>query len=306
MKSYMMLIRREFWEHRGLWIAPLIAAGVILVGTLLGDVSDSGFMIVIDDAKLEFARKITDVQRASMFGALIVLLSIPIMLTTLVVVFFYLADCLYSERKDRSILFWKSLPVSDSATVGSKLATGLLAAPLIAWGLALVTTTLCFLIWKVRVSATGLSNFMVWDTVMWLKVQALGLVNAPIAALWYAPIAGYIVAVSAWARRSVSLWLVLPPVLIVWFEDAVLNSGRIAKFLENRLTGFFEYVGGKDPGVLRPGAESGIGRVEQLTARLEQFGAVELLATPQLWLGVVAAALLFYVAVRLRRYRDDT
>lgn len=305
MKPFVTLIRREFWEHRSLWMAPLIAAGFLLLSVALSNLSDSGFKINVDGKEFAFAGMVTPEQQAKLFGVFIALLGTPILITMMVVLAFYVSDTLYSERKDRSILFWKSMPVSDATTVWSKVVTALAVVPLYVWFVAMVTVTLGFLIGSMRVSGTPIANLAAWDTGIWLEVQGMALANMFVASLWYAPIAGYMLAVSAWARRSVFMWIILPPVLLTFLEQILFNSSRIGEFVAHRLSGFFEALGRESP-VVRRGANSAGDRVQQIADQLEGIGSTELLGRAELWLGVLVAIGLIFVAIRMRRYRDDT
>jgi len=112
-----MLVRRELWEHRALWIAPLIVAALMVVSAFVASVK---FRLTHADMHDEGSEGMT------MFSVMQGAVSMPLSLVTLIVLSFYLLDCLYAERKDRSILFWKSLPVSDNLTVLSKLLVALL------------------------------------------------------------------------------------------------------------------------------------------------------------------------------------
>ena len=305
MKQFMTLIRREFWEHRGLWMAPLIAAGFLIAAVALSGLSSNGFKISIDDQHFNFARTITQDQKAKLFGVGIAALGLPILITMVVVVFFYLADAMYGERKDRSILFWKSMPVSDSATVWSKVATALAVVPVYTWVVGMLTVTLGFLIGSIRVSGTPIEKFVAWDTGIWFQVQAIALANMLVASLWYAPVAGYMLAVSAWARRSVLMWITLPPVILVWLEEIIFKTKYIAAFIGYRLTGFFEFLG-RDSGPAPRGLEKGQAEIQWLSERLDAISAVDLLGRIELWAGVLVAIGLIFVAIRMRRYRDDT
>ena len=107
MKVLLMQIRRELWEHRSLWIAPLLV-GILLLATV----------ITVHNVQLYTVANATRI-----FPPLVVMLfgwGIPFYIAAGVVVVVYLLDCLYGERRDRSILFWRSLPVSDTQTVLAK------------------------------------------------------------------------------------------------------------------------------------------------------------------------------------------
>lgn len=305
MKPFVTLIRREFWEHRSLWMAPLIAAGFLLLALAVSNISGNGFKVSIDNEEFSLPGSVSPEQQAKMFGVFISLLGLPILITMVVVVSIYLGDALYSERKDRSILFWKSMPVSDASTVWSKVVTALAVVPFYVWVVAMITVTLGFLIGSVRMSGTPIAKMAAWDTAIWFQVQGIALTNMLVASLWYAPVAGYMLAVSAWVRRSVFMWIVLPPVLLTFLEEILFDTEHVARFLAYRLSGFFEALGGSGS-VLRRGVDAGNERVQQLTDRLDAMAATELLSRAELWLGVVVAVGLIFLAIRARRYRDDT
>lgn len=184
MNALPVLIRREFWEHRALWIAPLAVAALILLAALFGHV------------EVNLRDVLTEEQRRTVFAITQWALTIPQYLVMLVLLSFYLLDCLHAERKDRSILFWKSLPVSDAATVLSKLLVALVVVPLGVYCLTLVTDLLFAGIWALRFGSDA-GPLLAWDTGIWLRVHGLMLLGLVIAILWYAPIAGYLLLVSA-------------------------------------------------------------------------------------------------------------
>ena len=105
MNKMLTLVRREFWENRALWAAPLIVGAILLVGAIFGRVEFGLPLNIVGD------------QKRSLFGIITWGLTLPYFITMAIVLYFYLLDSLYSERRDRSILFWKSLPVSDAETV---------------------------------------------------------------------------------------------------------------------------------------------------------------------------------------------
>ena len=129
----MMLIRREFWENRSLWIAPLVISGVILLAALFGGIHSGGnpsFPFGPDAEHTSLAQHINASQRDIGYAIGIAAITMIQMVALAILVFFYLLDALLAERKDRSILFWKSLPISDTQVVLSKLLTAMVLAPL--------------------------------------------------------------------------------------------------------------------------------------------------------------------------------
>lgn len=301
MNAFLTLIRREFWEHRGLVWAPLITAGLLIAVTFFGS-RVGGIDINLETEESTFFAELARNPAAQMqlFAVWNSSLMIPQLLVALIVVFFYLLDALYSERKDRSILFWKSLPVSDAATVGAKFTVAALLMPVWVWALSLVSGLLIFLIVKAIVVGTPLAPLGVWHGSAWLLVQGILLQNLLIATLWYAPVAAWLLLVSVFAKRSPFLWAVLPPLLLVILESVAFDSTRVLAFIGYRLTGFFDSL---QAGLMRSDDEAP--SVQSIAEAYDALSAAPLLTNPSLWLGVIAAALLLAVTVRVRRWRDD-
>ncbi len=294
-KTMTVLIRREFWEHRSLWITPLIVAGLLVLTALpihLGN--------VFDGHAEEMARPDN---RLGVFTLMIWGQTVPQYLVMTIVVSFYLMDCLYLERKDRSILFWKSLPVSDATTVISKLLVGLVVVPLGVYLTAMVASVLFQAVWAIRVGYGSLPNIAVaWDTVAWLKVQGLMLYGVIICMLWFAPLAAALLLVSAWVRKNVFLWTTLPPVIAVIIEKAAFGTRYVAHLLEYRTWGIWDALGINPT----PPEGAGHGRVVSLADLFDNISMGKAFLNIDLWLGLAVAAAFIFAAVRIRRYRDDT
>ncbi|MGH8221395.1 MAG: ABC-2 transporter permease, partial [Woeseiaceae bacterium] len=132
------LLRRELWEHRAIYVAPLVIALIVTMMSITGQVAISAFDHVVDMAILG-ATNIGETERSSALTVLLTSMSSVFVLTMWVVIIFYTLDCLYSERKDKSILFWRSIPVTDAETVTSKLLTALFVIPAITFAVIIVT-----------------------------------------------------------------------------------------------------------------------------------------------------------------------
>ena len=285
------LVRREFWEHRSLWIAPALVAALIVIAALIASVryrAPTGDLHFSDDAP----------PGMTMFAVMQSGVSSPLAVVALIVVVFYLLDCLYAERKDRSILFWKSLPVSDGMTVLSKLLVAVLIVPLGVFALGLVVSLACTGIWQVNAALGRLPEIPGWDMLGWLKAELALLMCLLAGALWYAPWAAYLLMLSAWARRAPFVWLLLPPVAGEILEHIAFHTHYLASFIAYRLFGIWPK--------LFSHMHIGHGRAFALGSGLDQLDLGAVLGDIDLWLGLVAAAGLTYAAVRIRRYRDDT
>ena len=214
-----------------------------------------------------------------------------ILFTAFLVGVFYCLDALHGERRDRSILFWKSLPVSDLTTVLSKASIPLVVLPLLTF--AIIVATHCFmmlmsgavrLMYGLSTGAPGqLSLSHEWLILAW------GLL---VGALWHAPIYGWLLMVSGWARRATFLWAFLPLIAIQIFEKIAFGTSYSSALLNRHFIGWLS-------GVLVP---AGKGHMTMRPLTTLDPGAM--LATPDLWLGLGVAALLIAATVRLRRYRE--
>lgn len=299
MNAMPILIRREIWEHRALWVAPLVVAAILLIIVLSG----RGVVHLPDEIT---AAGLSENQKHAIFALTHWGMTVPQYLVMTIVLFFYLLDTLYAERKDRSILFWKSLPVSDAATVVSKLLVALLVVPLGVYLLVFVSDIVFQGIFSLRSSDSIMGQALSdWDAGLWLRIHGLMLTGLLVGVLWYSPIAAYLMLVSAWARRNVFLWAVLPPVLLLIAEEIAFDTDYVKRFIAVRLVGIWAHLGATN-------------RLDELEGTLERGDTVPVrtiiesldfapaFASPALWLSVAAAAALTWGAVRFRRYRDDT
>ena len=292
--TLVMLVRRELWEHRGLWAAPLVVAGLMIALCIVAIIHAH------PDLRAADLSWFSAQQRADAFLYAGWSLSSPLFLVAYIVVLFYLCDCLYAERKDRSILFWKSLPVSDGLTVAAKFLIAAVVVPLGVWALAVVTGLVFVGFWNLFVSLGGAPQLRVWDAAAWAGAQAHLFLLVVATSLWYAPIYAYLMLVSAWARRSVMMWASLPPTVAPLLEWLTLRTHYIWDFISYRCFGIWRIigVGQSDVPIGRHVRIGGMG------LGASHFGAA--FSNIDLWLGVIAAVALLYAAARIRRYRDDT
>ncbi|MGA8937828.1 MAG: ABC transporter permease [Acidobacteriaceae bacterium] len=273
-------IRREFWENRSIYIAPLAVAALIVLAFLYAAIRTPIVNVQVQtptgDMVMHRMPPIVPYEIAATL----------IMGTTFLVAVFYCLDALYSERRDRSILFWKSLPLSDLTTVLSKTIIPIVILPAIAFVVVIVTQSLMLLISVLTLHARGLSG----TTHLPLLKTALVLLYHLITmqALWYAPIYGWLLLVSAWARRAPLLWAVLPPVALGVLEGIALHSNHIFEILRYRISG--------------PQDTAFTGSHMSIT--LAQINPAHFLATPGLWTGLVLALVFIAAAIQLRHYRN--
>jgi ABC-2 type transport system permease protein len=268
-------IRRELWENRSIYMAPLAVAGVVLFGFMIATI---GRAVAMADP----ARKAAVIAERSGFAAGL------IMGVAFVVGVFYSLDALHGERRDRSILFWKSLPVSDLTTVLSKASIPLAVLPIITIATIFATQLIMTLVSTLFLLGSGLSVANLWPSFFQTSLGMLyHLVTVHV--LWHAPIYAWLLLVSAWARRAAFLWATLPLAAIGVLEKVAFNTAHFARWMGYRLAGPESFDLTPPPN---------FSSHHLLTVDPGRF-----LSAPGLWFGLVLAALLLAAAVRLRRYQ---
>ena len=330
MNTMKWLLRREFWEHKGGFVwAPLIAAVlmVVLVGGMIGygistgkldgdsvtstsggeEVHRAGSSKIASLADRHTRNQIADVAANNYIAT-----GAPIFIVLPVVAFFYCLGALYDDRRDRSILFWKSLPISDTTTVLSKLVTALVLAPAITIVIASAAAFLILMLGGVAASHQGLNLFgpVLSNVNLYLSPVYL-LAMIPVYILWALPCAGWLLLVSSWAKSKVFLWAVGLPliaaVLLKWMDyllalyGATINADWIINnVLETLLLGLVPGAWFMDGGTALPLRDQH--GVDMLSVLSASWGS---LARPELWVGAVAGIAMIVAAIRLRRWRDE-
>ncbi|NUO72632.1 MAG: hypothetical protein HOQ10_07945 [Frateuria sp.] len=321
MKTFTWLVKREFWEHRGgfLW-APVITGGIFLLLNLMAIIaaevvgSRHGVRWGASSELQEVIRRMDAGDLSQVGTALDMAMYSSMALLTVVlgfVVFFYCLGAVYDERRDRSILFWKSLPLSDSATVLSKVASATLVAPIIATLVGLAAGILQLVMLAVALSFHGVD---VWRLLLLshpFRVAANLIGYIPLYLLWALPSVGWLLLCSAWARTKPFLWAVALPVatglLVTWFGIMGLFNLSSGWFWQNIvLRALFSAF---------PGA--GVAwNADRLTVSTDGGHAsldfmnlgqtYQMLGSANLWIGVLAGAGLIGAAIWFRRWRDDS
>jgi len=213
-----------------------------------------------------------------------------IMGTAFIVGIFYSLDALYGERRDRSILFWKSLPVSDLITVLSKMTVPLFIVPLLSFVITIVAQLIMLLLSSLMLLGSGVSGATLWTHSSFLRVSVILLYHlVTVHGLWYAPFYGWLLMVSAWAPRAPFIWAFLPPFLVCGVEKIAFNSTHLLDILRDRLAGPQSSMS----------VASGSVPMDPLSALIPD----RFFSLPGLWIGLAIAAALLYAAARLRRYR---
>ncbi len=283
-RPFFWSVRRELWENRSIYLAPAIAAGVALAGIVIASISPHHTQVRASQPLPSGALLLIPYGVA--IGAIVV--------TGALVGIFYCLGALNGERRDRSILFWKSLPVSNVTTVASKVFTPMVVLPVVILATLIVTHLVTLAVQAAGMAAHGQSLAPLGD-IPFLRVW-LGMAWGLFAtSLWWAPIYGWLLMVSAWAKRMTFLWAVLPPIGLMVFERLAFDSGHVAAILRDRLNGSLAVAFKVPPG--QPGPRETLSHIIDLPTP----DPVGLLTSPGLWIGLVVGGAFVAAAVWLRR-----
>lgn len=274
-------LRRELWENRSIYLGPLAVAAVVLGGLLLA--------LVRLPAHLPAWSALAPPEQHAAFQRPFYAEAGTILLTVFLVGCFFCLDALHADRRDRSVLFWKSLPVADSTTVLAKALVPLAVLPLVALVLIAAAEATLFAASTAALLPHRASVEMLWANVPLLRMWLAMLYALVAITLWHAPIYAWLLLVSAWARRATFLWAALPPLAIAAFERVTFGTSHVGAFLSYRVLGWMS---------------RGFVPRARYTAPLDPLTTLDpgtFLATPGLWIGLAFAVAFLAGAVRLRR-----
>jgi ABC-2 type transport system permease protein len=278
-------VRRELWENRSIYVAPTATAAIVLAGMLIGAINLPHHHIVVtmgDDAPTHATVAAIPFEAAAAV----------ILIASFIVGFFYCLGTMQGERRDRSILFWKSLPVSDLTTVLAKATIPLIVLPLVTFAVIVVTQLVILLASFIILPMVGFSAnamltqfplFSTWVDLIYLLICL---------ALWHAPIWGWLMLVSGWARRASFLWAIGPPLALAVFERLAFGTAYVDAVLRDRFKG-----------ALTAAFATTTDAKGHLHIDADHLDPLKFISSPGLWIGLVVAAGLFAAVVWQRRYR---
>ncbi|MBT8085554.1 MAG: hypothetical protein HKN35_12605 [Woeseia sp.] len=300
------LLQRELWEHRAIYVAPLALGLVSVLLALTGQVAVSAFDQAVDIAILG-ASNVGERERAAAISILTMAIATLFAFAMAILATFYLLDALYTERRDKSILFWRSLPVSDAETVVSKLLTAILTIPLFSLATAIVTVLLVLGISSLWVDGRGGDALsLIWGAAPLMKNGFALLILFLALPLWFMPLVGWFMFVSAWTRRSPFLVALLPLAVVPMLERILVGSTlfRDAIFVRSAQIPLFDRPDAagmvfEDSSDMRLAADA-------KTSLLGYLDVAGFVTNPGLWMGLIVGGLFIAGAVYVRRYRDDS
>jgi len=302
--NQLALLKREVWEHRSIYVTPLAIASIVTLGTLAMLMFAGGFAKELDVAIFGAQNIAGDAERRAALTGFFIGTSGLFLLAATVLTIFYTLDSLYAERKDKSILFWRSMPVTDAEAVVSKLLTAIVVIPLATVATVIATHIVNLIVTSIWVSAKGAdAGHLIWGSVPLLDNWFAALIVTVASAVWMSPFIGWFLFVSAFTKRSPLLMAFMPLVLIPiiefiflrssFFADAVFSrKGMIPLFRGTDIEGFFD--------------EDSLHLSEEAASLLAHIDVVRFLTSPTMWGGVIVCALFVTAAIYVRRYRDES
>jgi ABC-2 type transport system permease protein len=276
-------VRRELWENRSIYIGPLAVAAVYLSGFLISLARLPHRVRALDWLDQMHQRHAIE-QPYHMAAGLL-------MFVWMAVGAFYSIDAFQGERRDRSILFWKSMPVSDLTTVLAKAAIPFVVLPLLTFAVTFILQWTMFLLSAAALVGNGLSVTTYWIRLSLVPMSLLLFYHlVTVHTLLHAPFYAWLMLVSAWARRMAFLWAVLPVLALLALEKLLFNTSYFGSVL------MYQLSGGGTEAMTMPGSMP----MDPMT----HVTPGHFLISPALWIGLIVTAAFLAAAVRLRRYRD--
>ena len=298
------LIKRELWEHRAIYVTPSAIAVIVTLGVLAMLLFASGFAKELDLAIFGAQNIAGDSERRAALTGLCVGTSWVFLVALMFLTVFYSLDSLYAERKDKSILFWRSMPATDAETVISKLLTAAIVIPVVTAVGIWVTHLINLVIASLWVSSKGGdAGLLIWGSVPLLDNWLAALIVVVASGLWMSPFIAWFLFVSTWAKRMPILMAFMPPIILGLLEWIVFRSRYFLTAVGERgdmtplfhsmsLERFFEEEQWRDG-------------VENISL-LEHMDLVGFVTDPGFWSGLLVCGILTTAAIYVRRYRDES
>jgi ABC-2 type transport system permease protein len=295
------LIRRELWENRYIWLVPLVLALALFGLAMAGWLFFGRDALHIDRDTLEAMHGVMTAEQAAPYLSVgLAMVAAPFLFIAWAIQFFYACDAMYGERRDRSILFYKSLPVSDTATVLAKTVVAAVAVPVAALLAAVLTQLLLAVLTSLELYRIPVLLAALWSPRVWGAVLLLMAYLALVLSLWWLPLAGLWLLISARANRAPWMWATLFATVVPLAEWVALRTHYVGSLLLRRISFFTASIDGDGFGaVLNRGMHGAPDAHPPLLTSV--IAPVQFFSSPGLWGGLVAAAALIAVTIWLRQ-----
>jgi len=289
------LMLREYWENRrAIFTTPLVITGISMVliiismGLLGRSIHIDGNAYTLNEVIANMsAQKAQDI--SDHINHLLMVSTLPIMIGAWLCMVFTALGALYDERKDNSILFWKSMPVSDLQTVIAKLLNVMLVIPFVAIGFTVIFQIFLLIVGSFATLGT---DYSAWD-ILWSSTNFPLMIFSEITymlmyGLWALPVFAWFMLISVVAKRMPLLLATIPVALVILFETLFFHSEYLARFIGMRLTGAH---------ILQ--TDNGFGQNFAILGINTPLENIQSAAKPEFWIGLGIAAALLYATILL-------
>ncbi|MDJ0916379.1 MAG: hypothetical protein QNJ05_01365 [Woeseiaceae bacterium] len=304
MGNQLALIKREIWEHRSIYITPAAIAIVMLLLALTGQVAISALGASVDLAMMGANELPPEAHKAMITGFVAGLGSIFVVAMWILTIFYSL-DSLYAERKDKSILFWRSLPVTDAETVLSKLLVAIVVIPLVTFAAIAVTQILSLIFASIWLNAEGgNAGLLIWQALDLVDIWGGTLIFVLALPIWLSPFVGWYLFVSAWAKRMPLLIAFLPLFVLPMIEKIVFGTAFLASAFFERTASLPLFNIGDNTFAMFELEDMPFD--ENMISLLGIIDLGKFLSSLSLWAGLIVCGLFTTAAIYVRRYRDES
>lgn len=314
-KTMKALIKREFWEHRGAFIKTPIGTGIVLLVITIG-VYITGLVISnrtgSDDFISQVLNESSDADPAILemiWGSQMMGVSTLYLVIMFFVLFFFLLGSLFDDRKDQSILFWKSLPISDSMTVASKILTAVFFVPIAFTAVYFILTIVFMILVSLILLIHGGNPItLVWIPSPIFSATSVMFTGAMVQMLWALPIYGWLTFCSAFSKRRPFLFAVFVPAIVAfslyWINALSFKFTDFSMFREplNYLVHAMVPYGS---GSMATGSFN-FDLNDETSIMFVINNMLNSLANIKILYGAIFAAVAIALAIWVRRYRNTT
>ncbi len=308
MNNFIWLLRREWWESRSIWLAPMICAAIVTLVSVFG-ILHSGHLQVDPDVLAKLSSKFDPTKRDMYVAIALFTLGVPFFITVVVTQALYALDALFTERRDRSVLFWKSLPLSDTQTVLAKLVTASVVMPLVGIAAMLVSQLIVMFVAGVAVTLPAIMGpaTSLWSPAAWGAWLAFVGYIFVAATFWFLPTIAFLMLVSAWAPRSPFAIATLAPLAVMLVERIAFGTNLIGTLVMERTFPPAFLAGAFGHHMTMGGGENVQITLKDMPASIVDIvDPLRYFTSPEVWIGVLLAMAMVGATIWLRRYRDST
>jgi ABC-2 type transport system permease protein len=156
--------------------------------------------------------------------------------------------------------------------------------------IALATQAILLVLTSAAMLASDVAVATLWSRLPWFQMDVAMLYGLVVHALWYAPIYGWLLLVSAWAKKAPFLWAVMPVFLAFIVEKIAFGTSYVASLVQYRVMGAM--------------SEAFASHAMKTVTQFDELVPARFLSSPGLWVGLVFAAAFLAAAIWLRRRRE--